>query len=436
MSIRLNRKGNITYINDHDLLFGRDKLDQHPIESITGLRNELDAKYQIPAGGIPPEVLDRTYVELDDYLAFVTQNNDEHIEFAQDILSILERLGSAENNINANSTEIVKIKDQIEVINNKLSNGIPGGCSGNGNCSGAYIEQVKFTANDIEDTLEVEIVDTDLKVIKPTIIEILEDGTKVSTDYTLSYPSDTIMRIEFTKHGTYIVNYLAGELTESQFNVLIEYIKKLENKIEILTPASGGTFINPKHNVEIKYDDDGRIVQEKYTGDISKTIDYEYNFHGDIAKKTVILDGELRTAIYQYNEKNELVIISDNGTEIPIDGTKARPFDCVIEYDRYGKIHSETYTGGIKKEIVYGYNSYGDISIKKITENGETKEAIYRYDDKRNLVSIRDEGTEKIALVFNSDCGCQGGTGGEAPSLDIDLITEPEINLIFETILK
>lgn len=432
MSIRLNRRGNVTYINDHDLLFGRDKEDQHPIESITGLRNELNSKYQIPAGGIPPEVLDRTYVELDDYLAFVSQNSDDHIEFRNDILSILERLSGAENNINSNSAEIVKIKDQIDIINNKISNGVPGG---GGTCSGAYIEQVKFTANDVENTIEIEIVDTDLKVIKPTIIEVLDNGTNVSNDYVLSYPSDTIMRIEFTKHGTYIINYLAGEITETQFNILIEYIKKLENKIEIMSPANGGTFINPRHNVSITYDDKGRIEQETYTGDVSKVIRYEYNFHGDISKKTVILDGEIRTAIYQYNDKNELVTISDNGTEIPVDGTKARAFDCSIEYSQYGRILKETYTGGIEKVIEYGYNSHGDISVKKITENGQTKKASYFYDANGNLTSVEDEGTEKVALVFNADC--QGGTGGgESPGLDIDFITQPEIDLIFESIFK
>lgn len=436
MSVKLNRNGSITYSTDHDLLSGRDKENQHPIEAITGLNNALNSKYQIPAGGIPPEVLDRVYVELDVYEAFIKNNESEHITFTKDILSILERLSTAERNVNINSAEIVKVNSKIDIINNKIINGVPGN-GGTGGGAGAYIEQVKFTANEVESIIEIEIVDTDLKVIRPTIMEVLEGATTVSKDYILTYPSDTVMKIEFTKHGTYIINYLAGEVTESQFNILIEYVKKLENKLDMLSPATGGTFINPKHNVEITYDEEGKIIQEKYTGDIDKTINYEYNFHGDIAKKTVLLDGEIKTAIYQYNEKNELTLISDNGTEIPINGTRARAFDCVIEYDRYGKIHSETYTGGINKEIVYGYNSYGDISIKRITEDGQTKEAIYYYDTNGNLVSIKDEGTEKVALVFNSECNGQGGTGsGENPVLDIDFITEPEINLIFETILK
>jgi len=57
MALRLIRRGNTGLSNDHNLLLNRGLNDQHPVESITGLRQELDTKYTFPSAGIPKKDL-------------------------------------------------------------------------------------------------------------------------------------------------------------------------------------------------------------------------------------------------------------------------------------------------------------------------------------------------------------------------------------------
>ena len=53
MAIKIIRKGNASISNDHNLLVNRNMRNQHSIEAITGLREELDKRYVMPEGGIP-----------------------------------------------------------------------------------------------------------------------------------------------------------------------------------------------------------------------------------------------------------------------------------------------------------------------------------------------------------------------------------------------
>jgi hypothetical protein len=139
-------------------------------------------------------------------------------------------------------------------------------------------------------------------------------------------------------------------------------------------------------------------------------------------------------ASYIYNAEGKLISVQDEGTDIPVNGTAPRKYNLTITYTQYGKIEKETYTGDINKEVQYTYNAYNDITKKIITENGTTKTANYIYDQNRTLIKIEDEGTESIAIVFPSDY--KGSTSGSGTATDIETISEPEIDLIFETIFK
>lgn len=66
MAIRLVRNERKPHIYDHTLTLNREYPDQHPVEAITGLREELDSKYVKPALGIPKEDLSIDLMSLAD----------------------------------------------------------------------------------------------------------------------------------------------------------------------------------------------------------------------------------------------------------------------------------------------------------------------------------------------------------------------------------
>lgn len=100
MSLRLNRKGTVSYINNHSALIGRDLSDQHPIRAITGLIEELESKYVLPKNGIPKKDLGfeaATSYDLDVLKGFLQSQiiesekgialNKDNIQAIQDFLS-------------------------------------------------------------------------------------------------------------------------------------------------------------------------------------------------------------------------------------------------------------------------------------------------------------------------------------------------------------
>lgn len=101
MSLKLNRKGTVSYINNHAALSGRDLMDQHPMRSITGLLEELDKKYVMPDSGIPIEHLGFDAATLYDlelvkgYLQVQIANTDKGVSInANNIQAIQDFLNS------------------------------------------------------------------------------------------------------------------------------------------------------------------------------------------------------------------------------------------------------------------------------------------------------------------------------------------------------
>lgn len=428
MSIKLIIKSQQVMYNQHYMLDGLDAADQHPIESIINLRDELDKRYIIPQGGIPASDLAEQYISIDNLHATETRLLALYAECRIGIDDNIANININKNDIDINKDDITNLSILINQLDNKISS-IPGIDSAifNGSTS---IKQENFTATDASKIFEAIIYDTDKRVIEPTVLKAGGELAIAGDDYVVSYPDDTTLRIEFTNNGTYLINYVTGELSDTEFDILLQYLKDLEKNI---TAKISGSVIKPQHNVDIIYDNSGKVIKEIYSGNINKIVTYEYNTNDDISKKTIVQNNIIKSAHYVYNSKGELIRVEDEGTDIPVDGTRAPQFTLNIEYDNKGFISKEIYSGDKNTIIEYSRNSFGDITEKTITDNGETKRARYIYDSNRKLISIEDDGTESVAIVFPSNCNCNQGSAGGSVSSDQD-ITNAEIDLIFNTI--
>lgn len=431
MSVKLVIKGKATHYNQHYLLDGLDIPDQHPIEAIIGLKDALESKYVRPEGGIPASDLADKYISIDDLsntqINFEIMYNDCRKLINENKIEIAINQEKIENNKNDIFTLTSIVNSMRDAVNN-----IPGQDIVNFK-GAACVEQKEFEATDDNKSIDIEILSKGHKVIEPTILH--EDGSLALTneEYTVSYPDENIMRIEFKNNGKYRINYISGDLTDTEFDILLEYLKKLESSINI-GMAGLGSVLKPKHDVQLIYNDDNQLIQEIYTGDINKIISYAYDSNGNIISKTVNTDTQIKTAVYQYDDFGNLIKIIDDGTEIPINGVKAKKFEVTYEYNSFGNISKEIFTGDVNKVVTFSYNDFGDIVFKKITENDETKTAQYIYDDNRNLVKIIDNGTEEVAIVFPE---ISAGDGSASSGVQgFELITSAETDLIFDNIFK
>lgn len=105
MAIKLVRVGNVGTSNDHNLLVNRGERDQHPIESITGLRVELNQKYTFPSGGIPRKDLAFIAATLDDVNAAKVEVHNEVTALDSRVVTLTNRTDTLEDYINNNFGE-------------------------------------------------------------------------------------------------------------------------------------------------------------------------------------------------------------------------------------------------------------------------------------------------------------------------------------------
>ena len=430
MAIRLSKYGDVSYVNEHKMLLGRDAPNQHPILSITGLQKELNVRYIKPAFGIPPEDLKEKYLKEVDFEQFKATINLDFAEFKIKIKEHENKITANKNDIKNNYTEIQKILANLDLINNKLGHlEIPDELFPNG----VHIEQVDFTATDSLKVFTINNLDEKYRVIEPTILKQSESGyvlCKKCREFNIEYTSSHSLNITFEENGVYKINYITGRLTDSEFNVLLEYIKKLENMINTGVNG-GGTKVNPKFKIRYEKDELDRVVKEIYTGGVNKTVEFTYNSNNDITRKTVSMDDKVAYALYTYDDDHNLIGIDDTGTDIPLDGTRPKKFKCTLTYNSNHKVVKEEFTGEIEKIVTYSYNVYGDI-IKKVSMSGNnTYTAIYTYDNERNLIGIEDSGTEDVTIVYPDNYKCPGSDGTHN---GYELITIPEIDLLFEVI--
>lgn len=124
MALRIIRKGNSGTSNDHNLLINKGIPDQHPIESISLLREELDRKYEIPDGGIPRKDLGFEVVTKEELQGEIFDLEVKIQNVNSDIIILGDRTTAVEdwiNNIyptlggNGTSTDSTNFKGYIEL---------------------------------------------------------------------------------------------------------------------------------------------------------------------------------------------------------------------------------------------------------------------------------------------------------------------------------
>ena len=415
MSVKLKVKGNSIHLNEHYLLNGLERANQHPIAAIIGLEDELKSKYVIPENGIPDSDLEEKYLKYSDYNKDLEEIRQLYADTQISYNMISEKFEIVEENVNTNVNDIIELNNKYEILKSMIESIDIGELTASG---ATCIKQETFTATDNSKQIVIEIEDTDLKVIEPTVLHSDGSAAIAGMDYTLEYISDTKLQITFTTNDEYKINYISGELTETEYNLLLKEINNIKNVFNDF-----GGLVNPSSNIDIDYNADGYVVKETYTGDVNKTVEYEYDSNNNIVKK-IVSDGDtIRTAVYTYNN-NKLTNINDNGTDILVDGTKGLKYSVEIEYNASDLIAKETFTGDINKIVEYTYNSNNDVVQKKVTENDKTSICSYIYDG-RKLVRVVDEGTEKIAIAFKEITVTENGT-----------LTDEEIDQVFNSIFK
>lgn len=430
MSIKLKRFGEVTYINDHDILNGRDKPNQHPISAIEGLRSTLDSKYEKPISGIPDTDLELRYLTEDLFDLYKASVEKKHTEFYNDISKLRQENILNTEDINNMKLDIINIKNDISSIKSIPQNP----CDHTDYIStNLNIKQETFIATDLLREKIITIDDTDLSVIKPTILYkngVSNDLALEGIDYNVSYLSDTQLKITFLKNGEYLINYASGVLSDSEYNILSDYIEKIKNEFIKYT---SGSYVNPSANVIVEYDSFNRVIKETYVGEVNKEINYQYDINNNICRKIVVSNNYIKTATYTYDEENKLINVIDEGTEVPIDGTAPKKYECDLIYDVNNFLLKEIYTGEINKLVEYTHNKYGDILTKSVTEDNITRVARYTYDGNRKLIKIEDEGIDKVAVVFK-ESPPSISDGSDSSITNIKTITELDIDLIFSTI--
>lgn len=111
MSLKLNRKGTISYINNHPALMGRELVNQHPIQAIEGLIEALDEKYVMPEGGIPKDDIGFDVSTLYD------------LDVVKGYLQV--QIDASKTNILINKNNITAIQDFLDSIFGDGENGDP-----------------------------------------------------------------------------------------------------------------------------------------------------------------------------------------------------------------------------------------------------------------------------------------------------------------------
>ena len=232
--------------------------------------------------------------------------------------------------------------------------------------------------------------------------------------YKVEYINDTVVKITFNSDGIYKINYISGELTESEYTELNasinEIIKDIDdiktNGIKLTAPDVDlvTDFVPLRYSSTIEYED-GKVIKEVYTGDVEKTVEYKYD--GRLITEKIVSDNlGTKRSIYTYDNYNRLISIIDEGTDNSMSaGVIGMPIrhNVKLEYDEQNRVILEVYSGTENKQVSYEYIGSHTKKKKVSYPNGEERMAIYNYDLSGNLISVEDEGVEKIYTPLNQN---------------------------------
>jgi hypothetical protein len=157
------------------------------------------------------------------------------------------------------------------------------------------------------------------------------------------------------------------------------------NKTEENTTILSGTTSYKRSNIKYNYDSKGYLIEEVTSYDevfANKTI-YKNDDSGNIVEESQsVNNGSPYTTIYKYDEKDNLIEKKSNGYtenyEYNSDGNVSLK-KLTLEGNKYSTIR------------IYKYNNKGDRINETYTDRGNSQEINYKYDTKNNLIEIDDD---------------------------------------------
>ncbi|WP_396169719.1 YARHG domain-containing protein [Flavobacterium sp.] len=216
----------------------------------------------------------------------------------------------------------------------------------------------------------------------------------VSTSLTSNYSNEIIEKRNNTKtlyniEGFEIYKEDLGNIggDDGEFSNSKTEIKRdsNNNKTEENTTILSGTTSYKSSNIKYNYNSDGNLIEKVilYDDVIANTTIYKYDDTENIIEESQLVNnGSPYTTIYKYDEKNNLIEQKSNG------------YTENYEYNSKGDVSLKKLTmNGDKHSTnrIYKYNNNGDKINETYTDRGNSKEINYKYDTKNNLIEIVDD---------------------------------------------
>jgi hypothetical protein len=161
------------------------------------------------------------------------------------------------------------------------------------------------------------------------------------------------------------------------------------------------------YELELIYNDGGYIEEERYTGDINKTVTYSYGERWNMTEKTVEEDGFITKAYYYYDEDDSLIRVIDEGTEmviveepIPNEFTEGGYDDAELR-TRIQEVENKIEQQIIQEKIVGQLQ--GSVTLKHDIENlaDIINDIITNEEETRKAVNIGNGTSTKFNIVHN-----------------------------------
>ena len=177
-------------------------------------------------------------------------------------------------------------------------------------------------------------------------------------------------------------------------------------EIAVITDNGINKGIKPfEYHLVITYNEVGKIDTETFTGDITRTIQYQYNERGDLSLKTVTdgIDHDIIiTKQYIYDINGVLTEIIDGGTDIiTVEGNlPANIYDTIVLKKQMSDI--QPLITNLPQENVQGQLE-GSINLKQdIVSLSQTINDIITYNEQtRMVVNIGDGVTTQFSITHN-----------------------------------
>jgi hypothetical protein len=245
----------------------------------------------------------------------------------------------------------------------------------------------------------------------PNDLEIAELKGKVksvSTSLTSNYSNGIVEKRNNTKtlyniEGFEIYKEDLGNIggDDGEFSNSKTEIKRdsNNNKTEENTTILSGTTSYKSSSIKYNYNSDGNLIEKVilYDNVISNTTIYKYDDTENIVEESQLVNnGSPNTTIYKYDEKDNLIEQKSNG------------YTENYEYNSKGDVSLKKLTMDGEKYStirIYKYNDKGDKINETYKDRGNSQEINYKYDTKNNLIEIDDDENRYIINYEYDDFG-------------------------------